>query len=38
VSSIPKAGSWMVKVQKGSGILLIAMGEYFLVKAGQLMI
>ncbi len=38
MSNIPKAGPWMVKVQKASGILLIAMGEYFLIKSGQLMI
>ncbi|HQI01637.1 MAG TPA: cytochrome c biogenesis protein CcdA [Deltaproteobacteria bacterium] len=38
VASLPKAGGWMVSVQKIFGWGLIAMGEYFLIKAGQLMI
>ena len=38
LASLPKAGGWMVWVQKIFGWGLIAMGEYFLIKAGQLMI
>ena len=38
LASLPKAGQWMVKVQKAFGWVLIAMGEYFLIKAGQLFI
>ncbi len=38
ISSIPKAGAWMVKVQKAFGWALLALGEYFLIKAGQFMI
>lgn len=38
LTNIPKAGRWMLVVQKSFGWALIAMGEYFLVKAGQLMI
>jgi cytochrome c-type biogenesis protein len=38
LASLPKAGPWMVRVQKAFGWVLIAMGEYFLIKAGQLMI
>lgn len=38
LASLPKAGGWMVTVQKIFGWGLIAMGEYFLIKTGQLMI
>lgn len=38
LANLPKAGGWMVTVQKAFGWALIAMGEYFLIKAGQLMI
>ncbi len=38
LSNLPRAGAWMVTVQKAFGLILIAMGEYFLVKAGQFMI
>ena len=38
LASLPKAGPWMVRVQKAFGWVLIAMGEYFLIKAGQLTI
>jgi cytochrome c-type biogenesis protein len=38
LTSLPKSGGWMVVVQKFFGWGLIAMGEYFLIKAGQLMI
>lgn len=36
VASLPKSGEWMVKIKKGLGFLMIALGEYFLIKAGQL--
>lgn len=38
LTSIPKSGQWMVKIQKAFGWALIALGEYFLIKAGQFMI
>ncbi len=38
LANLPKAGRWMVTVQKAFGWGLIAMGEYFLIKAGQLMV
>lgn len=38
LASLPRAGQWMVTVQKAFGWVLIAMGEYFLIQAGQLMI
>lgn len=34
VTSMPKSGAWMVAVNHISGWILLAMGEYFLVKAG----
>ncbi len=37
IANIPKAGRWMVVVQKAFGWAMIVMGEYFLIKAGQLM-
>lgn len=35
VTALPKSGMWMVRVKKGMGILLIIMGEYFLIQAGK---
>ncbi|RKY31362.1 MAG: hypothetical protein DRP74_04990 [Candidatus Omnitrophota bacterium] len=33
---LPKSGSWLGKLKKISGFVLIGMGEYFLIKAGSL--
>ncbi len=38
LASIPKSGVWMTKINKFFGILLLGIGEYFLVKAGFLWI
>jgi len=38
LTSIPRAGAWMVKIQKAFGWGLIALGEYFLIKAGTFML
>lgn len=38
LASIPKAGQWMVKIQKAFGWALLALGEYFLIIAGTFMI
>lgn len=38
LASLPAAGAWMVRVKQIFGWILIAMGEYFLVNAGSLMI
>lgn len=38
LTSLPRAGQWMVKIQKAFGWALLVLGEYFLIKAGQLMI
>ncbi|MEI6633959.1 MAG: cytochrome c biogenesis protein CcdA [Chlamydiota bacterium] len=38
LASLPAAGVWMVRVKYLFGWILIAMGEYFLVTAGSLMI
>jgi len=38
VSALPRSGVWMVKVKKAMGFVMILMGEYFLIKMGQLML
>jgi len=38
LSSLPKSGEWMVRVKKGFGLFMMLIGEYFILKAGQLMI
>ncbi|HHO76520.1 MAG TPA: hypothetical protein ENN05_08855, partial [Deltaproteobacteria bacterium] len=38
VASIPRSGMWMVKIQRAFGWGMIALGEYFLIIAGQNMI
>jgi thiol:disulfide interchange protein DsbD len=35
LSSLPKSGAWMVKVKKGFGWVMVALGEYFILKAGM---
>jgi thiol:disulfide interchange protein DsbD len=37
LASLPRSGEWMVRIKKVFGLLMIAAGEYFLIKAGQLM-
>ncbi len=37
MAALPKSGAWMVKVKKGLGFFMIGLGEYFLIKAGQLL-
>jgi len=36
--SLPKPGNWMVWVKKGLAVALFAIGEYFLMKAGGLLL
>lgn len=36
LTTLPKSGAWMVKVKKVLGVFMIGLGEYFLIKAGQL--
>jgi thiol:disulfide interchange protein DsbD len=38
LSSLPKSGIWIVRIKKGFGFLMIAVGEIFIIKAGQLML
>ena len=38
ISSLPRSGGWMTFVKKGFGFFMIFIGEYFILKAGQLMI
>ena len=35
LASLPRSGTWMVRVQKIFGILMIVAAEYFLIKAGE---
>jgi len=37
LSRLPKAGSWMVWVKRGFGLLMLGAGEYYLIKMGQLL-
>jgi len=36
LASIPRSGVWMVKIKKGMGVLMLALAEYFFIKAGTL--
>ena len=38
LTSLPRSGDWMARIKKGFGIMMIIVGEYFLIKMGQLMI
>ena len=38
LASIPRSGTWMVKIKKSMGIAMIILAEYFLVKAGMMFI
>ena len=38
LTSIPKSGPWMVRIQKLFGFIFIAMGEYFIITAGKYMV
>jgi thiol:disulfide interchange protein DsbD len=35
LTNLPKSGVWMLRINRLAGIILLAMGEYFLVKAGM---
>jgi thiol:disulfide interchange protein DsbD len=35
---MPRSGEWMVKIKKVLGLAMIGLGEYFLIKMGQLML
>lgn len=35
LGSLPRAGAWMVYVKKAFGIIMLGLGEYFLITAGQ---
>lgn len=38
VSALPKSGTWMLAVKKIFGVIMIVVGEVFILKAGQLMV
>lgn len=35
IGSLPRAGAWMVYVKKAFGIIMLGLGEYFLITAGR---
>ncbi len=37
MASLPRSGMWMEKIKKGLGFAMIFVGEYFLIKMGQLL-
>ncbi len=37
LASLPKSGKWMVTVKKCLGFAMLGLGEYFLIKMGQLL-
>jgi thiol:disulfide interchange protein DsbD len=37
MASLTKSGDWMGKIKKMLGITMILIGEYFLIKMGQLL-
>ena len=38
LAGLPAAGPWMLRVKRLFGLILIGMGEYFLIKAGTFMV
>lgn len=38
LSTMPRSGAWMVTIKKAFGFLMLGIGEYFILKAGQLML
>jgi thiol:disulfide interchange protein DsbD len=37
MKSLPKPGKWMIWIKRGLATALFALGEYFLIKAGELL-
>jgi cytochrome c-type biogenesis protein len=37
IAALPKAGAWMATIKKLSGIILLAMAEYYFVQMGQVL-
>lgn len=38
LARLPKSGAWMTWVKRAFGIIMLAVGEYYLIKMGQLLI
>ncbi|MBI5248748.1 MAG: sulfite exporter TauE/SafE family protein [Desulfomonile tiedjei] len=38
LAALPRSGEWMVNIKKALGVIMIGLGEYFLIKMGELMI
>ncbi len=37
VNRLPKSGKWMIRIKKIAGLIMIALGEYFLIKMGKML-
>ena len=37
LTSLPKSGAWMSRIEKAFGVFMILLGEYFLIHAGKLL-
>jgi cytochrome c-type biogenesis protein len=35
LAAMPRSGAWMLWIKRGAGVLILAMAEYYFVKAGQ---
>ena len=35
LSALPRSGAWMVWIKRAGGVILLAMAEYYLIKAGM---
>jgi thiol:disulfide interchange protein DsbD len=38
LARLPKSGAWMTWVKRGFGVLMLAAGEYYLIKMGQVLL
>lgn len=38
LSNLPKSGPWLIRIKQACGVILLIIGEYFLIKAGRLML
>jgi len=38
LTSLPRSGKWMLRIQRGFGILMILAAEYFLIKTGEFLV
>jgi thiol:disulfide interchange protein DsbD len=38
LAAIPRSGTWMVRIKKGMGVLMILLAEYFFIQAGMMFV